>query len=201
MPFTNYSDLTTSVSNWLQNDALAALTADFITLFEAWAARRIQIREEETTATLTTVNGSVAVPADYLAWRALTWVNQPDIDLKYRTPSGLSLLYPSAVAGIPTSFTIRAGNILIRSVDDTANAYTFDYYARNAALSTALNSIYTKHPDAYLAGTLAEAYAADRNMESFMFWSQRRDAIFDDIEKLDARTRQLGGIVVRGPTP
>lgn len=201
MPFSSYSDMQNAVANWLRDDELTTLTGDFILLFEAWAARRLQIREQEITVTLTTSAGVVSLPSDYLAWRALTWVGQPDIGLRYRTPTGLTQIRPVQVAGIPTDFTIRAGNIIIRDTDDTTNAFLFDYYGRNAALSSALNSIYTKHPDAYLAGTLAEAYAANRDADNFVFWSQRRDGIFEDIERLDLRTRQLGPITIMGPTP
>lgn len=201
MPFATYSDLQTSVANWLRNDDLTALTADFVTLFEAWAARKLQIREIETTTTLTTTLGVVALPADYLQWRQLVWTNQPDNDLDFRTPAGLTSLFPNALGGIPSSFTIRAGNIIIRDYDDTANAFTFDYFARPAALSSALNSIYTKYPDAYLAGTLAEAFDANRDTENAMRWASRRNDIFDDITSLDTRTRSFGGIVIAGPTP
>jgi len=73
MPITNYSELKTAVENWLDHTLFTTRVPDFIALFEATANRRLRMRQQETSATLTPSSGAVALPADYLAWRRVTW--------------------------------------------------------------------------------------------------------------------------------
>src|SRR5215471_16871932 len=68
MSITTYAELQAAVGNWLDHGLFAARVPEFITLFEAAANRRLRVREQEATATLTPSSGAVALPADYLAW-------------------------------------------------------------------------------------------------------------------------------------
>ena len=52
MSFSTYSDLETQVANWLHRSDLTTYIPDFITLFEAVAARRMMVRPQETTTIL-----------------------------------------------------------------------------------------------------------------------------------------------------
>jgi hypothetical protein len=90
-------------------------------------------------------------------------------------------------------FTLEGGNILIRPVDGTA--LEFVYYQKTAALSSALNWLYTNHPDAYLNGTLYEAYKFAKDNENMATYKALRDEIFDEIRVQNFR--QAGHLSIR----
>ena len=185
MAFNNYSDLQTQIGNWLARSDLTTNLPDFITLFEAQAARKMRVRPMETTATLTPASGSAALPSDYLGYRRATVIASPRVQMDYVTPSHLQGLYPDGISGTPSYFTIEGSAIKTRSSDTTS--IEFLYFAKNTAVSIALNWLYTNHPDAYLFGSLAEAYAFIQDFEKMQLWGGRRDKVFDDIRLVNFR--------------
>jgi len=75
MSITTYTELKTAVENWLDHTLFTARVPEFIALFEATANRRLRVQQQETQGPAlipSAVNGSVPLPADYLAWRATT---------------------------------------------------------------------------------------------------------------------------------
>lgn len=201
MAFDTYATLKTQVATWMGRDDLTSNIGDFITLFEAWVNRRLRMRQQDTKTTLTTSSGIVALPTDYLSWRRLTWTGSTGVELVYRTPSALRELFPAFVTGIPSSFSVEGGNIVTADQDDTTGAFELEYFQKTAALSGALNWLYVAHPDAYLFGTLSEAYAFTRDADAMSLWVARRNAVFDEIETLDIKTRGPSAITIMGPTP
>lgn len=198
MAITTYAELQSSIASWLARDDLTAYIPDFITLFEAAAARRLKVRLQESTTTLTPSSGVATIPTDYLGHRRVTWTGSPIHDLSYVAPPIYSG-YLDAGTGIPTVFTIEGSSLRVAPSDDTD--LTFDYYARTAAVSGSLNWLFTKHPDAYLFGSLCEANAFNKDVDAAGLWKARRDEIFDEISKLDFNERQGMAIRVYGQTP
>lgn len=198
MALASYADLQTQVGNWLARDDLVTFIPDFIRLFEAAAARRLKVRPQETTATLTPVSGVATLPSDYLGFRRVTWTGQPIHELDYVAPP-IYAGYLNDGASIPIVFTIEGTNLRVAPSDDTS--LTFDYFQRTPALSGALNWLYTNHPDAYLFGTLCEANAFDKAVDAAGLWKARRDEVFDEIAKLDFNERQGMAMRVAGVTP
>jgi hypothetical protein len=201
MTIATYSDLQTAIANWIARQDLAANIPDFIALFESVANRRLRLRQQENTATLTPLSGVAALPGDYLAWRRVTWTGQMPRELEYVHPSYLHALYPTLPADIPRLFTIEGGNLTVAPTDGTA--LTFDYFQKIPALSTANtgNWLLATAPDLYLFGALAEAHGFVKDTDSLALWKSRRDELLDEIERLDTKTRGQSGIRVVGPTP
>jgi hypothetical protein len=207
MAITTYAELQAAVGNWLDHGLFAARVPEFIALFEAAANRRLRVREQEATATLTPASGAVPLPADYLAWRRLTWTGAPRVELQYVHPSYLQAAYPSALtpapaqAGVPRIFTIEGTTLKIRPLDGTP--LELDYFQKIPALSDAApsNWLLAAHPDVYLFGSLVEAEMFGVNDERAPAWKARRDEIFDEIEKLTNKTRGAGAMRVMGVTP
>jgi hypothetical protein len=201
MTFSTYSDLQTNIASWIARDDLTSNIPDFITLAEAWFARNVfkATRLQEVTATLTPSGGSVALPSDYLESVRLTWTGSPRIELEYVHPSILQAMYPTAPTDVPHIWTIEGGNILIRPEDTTALELL--YYAKPAALSGSLNWLYTNYPDAYLAASLAEAYAFLKDTDNFTLWATRRDQKVGEIKS--NQFHQGSGLTIRvfGATP
>ncbi len=198
MAITTYAELQSAIANWLKRDNLTAYIPDFITLFEAAAARRLKVRLQETTTTLTPSSGVATVPSDYLGHRRVTWTGSPIHDLSYVAPPIYSG-YLDSGAGIPTVFTIEGSSLRVAPSDDTD--LTLDYYARTAAVSSSLNWLFTNHPDAYLFGSLCEANAFTKDIDPAGLWKARRDEVFDEIAKLDFNERQGMAVRVYGQTP
>jgi hypothetical protein len=201
MAITTYAELQAAVGNWLDHGLFAARIPEFIALFEAAANRRLRVREQEATAMLTPASGAVALPADYLAWRRLTWTGAPRVELQYVHPSYLQAAYPSSPPDVPRIFSIEGTTLKIRPLDGTP--LELDYFQKIPALSDAASSnwLLAAHPDIYLFGSLVEAEMFGVNDERAPAWKGRRDEIFDEIEKLTNKTRGAGAMRVMGVTP
>ncbi len=201
MTIQTWSDLQAAIANWIARADLAANIPDFIALFESVANRRLRLRQQESVATLAPSSGVAALPADYLAWRRVTWTGQFPRELEYVHPSYLHALYPTLPTDVPRLFTIEGGNLTVAPRDDTA--LTFDYFQRIPALSgtSTSNWLLATAPDLYLFGALAEAHGFVKDADSLALWKARRDELLDEIERLDVKTRGQSGIRVIGPTP
>src|SRR5712671_3625291 len=201
MTIATYADLQAAIGNWLARADLSATIPDFIMLFETVANRRLRLRQQESTVTLTPTAGVAALPADYLAWRRLSWTGASPRELDYAHPSYLRALFPTGAPGAPRLFTIEGAALTVRPASDTPLA--FDYFQKVPGLSGVIttNWLLAGAPDAYLFGALAEAHGFVKDVDSLMLWAGRRDAIFDELERLDAKTRGPAAIRVTGATP
>ena len=147
MSITTYAELQTAIASWLARSDLTASIPDFITLFEAAANRRLRVRQMESSTDLTPSSGEVALPADYLAWRRLTWTGSPRVELAYVAPSYLQAAYPSSPADTPRIFTIEGATLKVRPVSDTA--LEFLYYQKIPALSDGI--LYVRNENTLVA--------------------------------------------------
>jgi hypothetical protein len=199
MAITTYAELQSAVESWLARDDLTSQIPDFITLFEASACRKLRVRPTEMSDTLTPSSGVAALPDDFLSVRRLTWEGSTPRTLDYVHPDYLQSLYPSNEEGIPTSYTIEGGSILLRPTSD--EDLTLVYRAKTEAVSGALNWLFTNHPDAYLFGALTEAYMFNRDAENAAIWRTRTEQAFNEIKEVDFHYRGRMSVRVDGPTP
>lgn len=200
MTIATYSDLQSAVASWLARSDFTTQIPDFIMLFEVVANRRLRLRLQESASTLTPSSGVATLPSDYLAWRRVTWTGSTPRELEYVHPTYLHALYPTLASGNPRHFTIEGSSLTVAPTDSTA--LTFDYFQKIPALaSNSTNWLLTAYPDAYLFGALTEAYAFAKDPDNMTLWGGRRDAVFDEIERLDAKTRGPAAIRVIGATP
>lgn len=149
--------------------------------------------------TLTDV-GNVPLPADYLAWRQVTWLGNPVRNLDYVHPAIMATRFPQIPIDLPSEFTIEGGTLRVMPQDPTA--LKFLYYQKIPALATnTTNWLMTTHPDLYLFGSLAEAQGYTVDPEKLALWKARRDELFDEVQKLSARTSAPSNVRPIGPTP
>lgn len=200
MAFSSYAELQTAIASWLARDDLTTYIPDFITLFEATAARKLRVRAMETTASITTTSGSGALPSDFLQVRRLTWTGSTPVELAYVHPTYLRGLYPSTDSGTPSHYTLEASSVVIRPTDDTTTLQLL-YYAKTGALSSALQWLFNNHPDAYLFGSLAEAHGFNVDMNQLATWKARRDEVFEEIQTQEFRSRSGMSIRLIGAAP
>lgn len=203
MTIATYSDLQTAVTSWIARDDsdFIGRVTDFISLFEAQANRRLRVRQQETTSSLTPSAGVATIPTDFLDWRRVTWTGSVPRELEYVHPSYLHALFPTRAAGTPRYFTIEGTSLTVAPSDNTV--LTFDYFAKIPVLSNSntTNWLLTASPDLYLFGSLSQAHGFEKNYEALAAWAARTEALFTEIESLDSKTRGPSAVRVIGLTP
>ena len=163
MALDTYSNLKTTIANYLNRDDLTAYLGDFITLTEARLNRELRVREMVNTDTsITTVAGtqSYALPTGYLEATTVIFQSDPYCTLRFMSNTDFYNKYnTSQSSGKPTYFTIVGSNILLGIAPNSATTLQINYYKSLTALSdsNATNDILTNYPELYLYGSLAES--------------------------------------------
>jgi len=200
MAIETYTQLTTSIADWLGRSDLTAVIPEFVDLFEAHANRVLRVRRMEDLATLTATDGTAPLPDDFLALRRLTWLGDTGRELEYVHPSYLKMYYPDSAQGTPAHYTIEGDLITVKPTDETD--LELSYYAKITALTDAnSNWLFNKHPDAYLFGSLAEAHGFTVDLAQLKYWEERRDRVFEEIRNTDFLYRGGLSITFNGATP
>lgn len=167
----NYSDLLSTVSNYMNRSDLTAEIPEFITSVEAdsntfLASNPVRPMAAETIGTFTTVE--IELPPDYLDVLQLslsngstTWVASRlalNSDFTYMADKALApgQHYDST---LPQQFKVFSGSIVFPAAPPYELSYTFDYWAKVAAVNdtNATNWLMDNHPNVYKFGTLAHA--------------------------------------------
>lgn len=163
MALATYSDLQTSVANFLHRGDLTSIIPDLITLAEVRINGDLDARLQDTQATLTctpTVE-YVALPTDLINIRHLSVESTtPVVTLDYMAPDTFETSYAWGLTGTPQAYTVIGTNIFLAPVPDTS--YTLDcfYKAKVPAIASAVSGttwLLTNYPNVYLYATLCEA--------------------------------------------
>ena len=92
MAISNYGELKSELSRYLFHQRFVADYDDYTIMFETDANSRLRVLPMEASALLTTVNGEVTLPADYLVWRTVLPVDRT----RYPTSSAeLEYVHPA----------------------------------------------------------------------------------------------------------
>lgn len=204
MAITTYAELQTAIAAWIVRDDLTAIIPTFVDLFEARINRTLRVRQMETIATLTPAAGVATVPADYLEWRALTYLGDVYQDLEYVVPAIFTEYYPDNPTGAPPRlWTLVGDTINLRPIDSNNTSLRLQYFAKIAALSDANTSnwLLVNYPDLYLFGCLVEANAYIMEADAAAMWKGRADEIMTEILRLDSFQRSPSVMRATGPTP
>jgi hypothetical protein len=182
MSFSNYGELKGELSATLFHQRFIARYDAFTQMFEASANSRLRVLPMETSVLLTTVNGDVALPADYILWRTIKQTSRPIFDeIEYVHPAYLPATQFTRFLPV---FTIEGNTLKIRPVDDRADGWEFHYYRKIPTLvGSDLNTnwLLTEYPTAYLFGLMTEAVANGRNLEMAQLEKARRDEVVQEI--------------------
>jgi len=198
---TDKQSLEAAALSWMARTDITPNISECIQLAEAYFNRRLRVRQMENVVTITPTDGSLTLPADYLAWRRLTWLGSPNRDLEFVVPSVLTRHYPTDPAGPPCEFTIEAQFINLRPIDITD--CEFNYYSKISPLvdPDSSNWLLEAYPDLYLAGTLAWVNTLVQNTEQFQLWLSNADSIIERAMLLSEKGKGPSAIVNISPTP
>jgi len=195
MAISTYTELKTAIANFLARDDLTSVIPDFIQLAEATMSSELETRSQKkrATATLTSGDEYIALPTDLREVREVKLNTTPLTVLTYYSPVALDSNFSSGGVGKPKGFSIIGDEMKMRPVPDDSYTAEIIYIGSITALSdsNATNNILTRSPDAYLYGSLAEAYAYLLDEQRASQYLQRFNLALEQI-KVDEQRAHYG---------
>lgn len=196
MSLSTYSDLQTSIANYLARSDLTSQIPDFITFAENRLRRELRIRQMLKSVTTATVanDSTVELPADFLQVRDFVVVTNPLTPLSYSSPSSLSNDPRTSEVGVPKSYTILANDFQVSPVPDGVYTVKLLYFAAPAYLSSSntTNVFLTTAPDALLYASLIEAEPYLMNDARINTWGTMYDRAIASLAKSDQEGQYSG---------
>lgn len=196
MALTSYSDLKTTVANYLARSDLTSVIPDFIRLAEERLARDIRTRKMLIVARADTVSGdsTTSLPLDFLEMRDLHIRTTPVTSVTYRSPNTFFSSSRNTESGKPVDYTILASEIQFAPIPDAIYSIQMLYYAKPTVLSDAntSNVFLTNYPDALLYAALGEAEPYLMNDARLQTWAALYERSINAINVSD-QSSEYGG--------
>ena len=196
MSLSTYSDLKTSVANYLGRSDLTSQIPDFITLAELRLSRDIRTRRmlKTATATMTIADATVGLPSDFLAIRDVFIQGSPRTTVSYLSPSAFSANSRADEQGLPVFYTMRSNEFEFAPKPDSAYVVQMLYYFTPTVLSdnNTSNEFLANYPDALLYGSLLEAEPYLLNDARTQTWSSLYNQSVSRINASDEESEFAG---------
>ena len=196
MALSTYSDLKTTIANYLGRSDLTAQIPDFIRLAEDRLRRELRIRQMLKVVTSNTTGGdaTVSLPADFLQIRDLHIDGNPVYSLEYMSPSIFYRNARTAESGVPVNYTVLASEFIFAPQPDAAYTLKMLYYAKPTYLSDSntSNVFLANCADALLYGSLAEAEPYLMNDARIPVWASLYDRAVANISAADEGAEYAG---------
>jgi hypothetical protein len=181
MAITNYTDLQSTIADYLARTDLTSQIPLFIQLAENRLRRDLRIRpmlKVVTTAT-TASDPTVALPSDFLEMRDLHIESSPIQTLVYQNPSNFyrNTKASTADSGAPKFYTVMGSEFQFAPIPDSAYTLKMVYYAAPTYLGTSNSSnvFLANSPDLLLYASLGEAEPYLMNDARVGTWAQLYD--------------------------
>ena len=211
MALATYSDLKTSIANWLnRSDLTTEIAEDFIVLAEADFNSKLRVRKMNTSTSITIDSETESMPSDFLQVRDFFITSgETKYALKYITPAKMDQIRGSSTSGMPSAYTILGDNFRFAPIPSSAYTGTLNYYAKFAALSDSNTSNYilASHPAIYLYGSLYHAanFLGGIDPQRLQQWQSMYTTAMERLERNDredqygsAPLQQRGDVTVSG---
>jgi hypothetical protein len=184
MTIATYSELVSEVGSWLNRTDLDAKIPTFIRLFEARMNRKLRNPDMEVTFSFTTVAGTMSY--------ALSSSVRQLRDVYLATDTSTEA----------TTYTVTAETIEFDADPGTGQTVYYSAFVTLSGLSSGnpSNWLLDDHPDAYLYGTLAEAYAHLRDEEAAATYKGLTDEAISEIQREANEKRLPAGPLQMNPT-
>lgn len=196
MAFASYSELKTTVANYLARNDLTSIIPDFIRLAEIRLQREIRTRQMLVVATALTTGGdsTVGLPTDFLQMRDIHANTTPVSTLRYKAPNAFYETSRTTESGRPIDYTTLGSEIQLAPIPDTSYTLQMLYYGKPAVLSdsNASNVFLANYPDALLYGALAEAEPYLMNDARIQTWAALYDRAITAINNSDQSSEYSG---------
>ena len=196
MAYTSYSDLQTSVANYLGRSDLTAVIPDFIRFAETRLSRELRTRKmlKSATASMTAGDARVALPADFLEVRDLYTQGNPRMPVTYMSPSAFTRDARADESGLPVFYSVLSAEFQFAPIPDTDYVLEILYYAQPTVLSdsNSSNVFLANYPDALLYGALLEAEPYLINDARTQTWATLYDRAIKNIQDSDQNSEYSG---------
>jgi hypothetical protein len=196
---TSYSELRSSIADWLNRDDLASVIPDFISLAEAQLERRLPTERMVKRATATIDTPFSALPSDFLSVKSLVLTSTaPTQPLEFLSEDELDAKkYVYRTTGKPQYFTLIGNQIEVLPAPDTGYLAEITYVSTLAKLSDSNTSnwILARHPDVYLYGSLMQAAPYLRDDERVGLWASMYTQAIEEMLIQDSRASVSQGRV------
>lgn len=192
MSIASYSDLKTSIANFLHRSDLTSMIPEFIADGEARIYNDLRIRAMETAFSATVASGTVSVPSGFLEWKFLYVDGSSAQKLSCLDAESIYTKYPTrAASGKPVFFAREGDTLIFGPYPDSAYTIKGRYYKRLAALSDSntTNWFITDAPDLLRFAALCEAAPYLRDDSRVALWEAKYQAVkkrLEDTEKREA---------------
>jgi hypothetical protein len=196
MSLATYSDLKTTVANYLARTDLTTQIPDFIRFAELRLRRELRIRQMLKSVTTTTTGGdsSVALPSDFLEARDFYVSTNPIQPLTYVSPAIFSRNTNTTFSGKPLNYTILASEFKLSPVPDSTYTLEMLYFAAPTFMSdtNSSNTFMANAPDALLYASLLEAEPYLMNDARINTWGSLYDRAISTLTKSDEASQYSG---------
>ena len=197
MAITNYSELKSSIADWLNRADLTAVIPDFITLAEAQINRQLRTHDMIKRATATVTDDYFSVPTDWLETNVLVNLGTYTIPMEYVDYERLNELKALFLTGEPRFYTMIDGKFLILPAATSASPANLEmsYYGKIPALSDSntTNWLLTKSPDLYLYAALMQAEPYLKNDERVGLWAAAMQNSMENMRLEGERSKRPSG--------
>lgn len=206
MSITNYTELQSSIANWLHRTDLTAVIPDFIALAETRISSLLDSRLMEARTTMTCTPGPtlaaryVAFPADMVEMKRLVLLLEPVIVLEYKSPDQLNEDNPYQLTpGRPMNFTVVGSSLELSPPPDQAYSLELIYQQRVPPLTSSnlTNWVLTTNPSIYLYAALVEASVFMQDEEELARWEQKFQLAIKATNSIDWYTGSTMRVKVR----
>mgnify|MGYP006270530725 CR=1 FL=1 len=196
MAFTSYSDLKTTVANYLARSDLTSVIPDFIRLAEERLRRDIRTRQMLIVATTSTTaaDSTVGLPTDFLEMRDIHLNTTPVTTLRYKAPNSFYETSRVTESGKPLDYTVLGLEMQLAPIPDAAYTLQMLYYGKPTLLSdtNSSNIFLANYPDALLYASLAEAEPYLMNDARVQTWAALYDRAVTAITNSDQSSEYSG---------
>ena len=193
MAITNYTELKSSLADWLNRSDLTTVIPDFITLAESQFNREICNRKMIKRATATIDSQYSAVPADWLQTVDFVVEANPVVTLEFITNEKLDKLRETYTSsGTPKFYTIVGQELEVLPVPDSATLTgEITYYSKIPNLTdvSPTNWLMNSSPDIYLYGSLLQSAPYLVDDSRIPVWASMYQKLVKDLEIADQKAR------------
>jgi hypothetical protein len=199
MTISTFTQLSTSVSNWLHRADLTAVVEDFIMAGEWKINRLLRIRAMEADLSVAIASGVAALPSDYVQLKYAYISGTPTQPLQRKTAQWIGENYPTrSSSGKPLYIGRQGSNFVFGPYPDSAYTVAGVYYKRLDPLSGAneTNWFTANAPDLLLYAALCEAAPYLKNDIRIAVWQAKFTEALGQVQGEADREELAGGALV-----
>jgi hypothetical protein len=179
---TSYNELKSEVANIARRGDLATDVNTLIMLGEKRIQREVRTPDMETAYTGTIASGVIAVPTDFLEWKAVYIDSNGSNVLEPKEWEWVLKHYPTRSAdGMPKFIARNASNFEFGPYPVSNYAVKGTYYKRLTTVSSSWNALATANPDLYVYAALSAVSAFVKDEARIPVWESAyqmtRDAL------------------------